>query len=344
MASFADEAYDVEDEVYHVATLTQTGEKSLMFLSGNAVHDSGFFYDCFNKHAEDWVRITMNTEESPIVNKQVIIDAEKKFGRHSNEFRASILGEFPIATAIDVDGYTRMFTDDWIESVMSADETEFGDDEFRVGRTFLGVDPSGEGSDEMIGYLRNAIKARIAFSKVGGSVPSCALLTIGTIELFGLDGQDVTCDNFGVGAELSQEVMIKSNGQHVIEGRNVGNKCEDTLDQNAYLNERARMYDALYWWGKRGGKILYDDVLAQELKTIFKRKNETGKLMIMPKKEMRRRGYSSPNRSDALALTTLNDRMLSNYVPRAEFRAVVTKDKKNTSTETYNKHDLVPFF
>jgi hypothetical protein len=286
----------------------------------------------------------MNTEESPIVNPQVIIDAEKKHGRNSNEFRASILGEFPIATAIDIEGYTRMFTDDWINSVMSDDINLFSDEEFRTTRSYLGVDPSGEGTDEMVGYLRNATLAKLAFNRAGSSASSCALLTIGLIETYGLDGSDVVCDNFGVGAELSQEVMIKSNSQHVINGINVGNKCEDLLDISAYINQRAMGYDMLYWWGKRGGKILYDDVLVQELKTIYKRKNEQGKMMIMPKKEMRRKNYPSPNRADAIMLSCIADRMLSNYVPRAEFRgAPYSNVKKRRPDDNYNPHDMVPF-
>jgi len=342
MASFADESYDIEDEVFHVAEATQTGDKSLMVLVGNAVYDHGYFYDCFNKNADGWIRITMNAEESPIVNQSLIESQRKMYGVKSNHYRASILGEFPIASAIDVDGWYRLFSDDWINEVMVSDEDDkyqqlFEDNAFRRQESFLGVDPSGEGTDEAVGYIRNMSAAKLVFHNEHASIRGTALSVIGTIETYAMNGQyDVVCDNFGVGAELSQEVMIQSNSQYVIDGRNVGDKPEDILDQSVYLNERARMYDALYWWGKRGGKILYDDVLAEELKTIFVRKSETGKKQIMPKREMRKRGYRSPNRCDALAQTTLNDRMLSNYIPRAEFKAVFTPSPQR------DRHDPKP--
>lgn len=351
MASFADESYDIEDDVFQVAEATQTGDKSLMILVGNAVHDHGYFYDCFNKNADSWITLTMNAEESPIVNQGLIADQKRTYGENSNHYRASILGEFPIATAIDVDGWRRLFSDSWIEDVMKTEDDLayqhlFSDSHFRKGRSYLGVDPSGEGSDESVGYIRNESAAKLVFHNDQSSVRSCALSTIGTIETFGLDGQDVVCDNFGVGAELSQEVMIQSNSSHVIEGKNVGDRCEDILDQATYQNERARMYDALYWWGKRGGKILYDETLVNELKTIFVRETEQGKKQIMPKREMRKRGFPSPNRSDALCLTTINDRMISNYIPRADFRAVqikkLTDRHDQKAPEQFDRNNSIP--
>lgn len=351
MASFSDESYDVEDDVFQVAEATQTGMKSLMFLVGNAVHDHGYFYDCFNVNADSWVNITMNAEESPIVNQQLIDDQKKTYGVNSNHYRASILGEFPIATAIDVDGWRRLYSDSWIQDVMVAEDDLihghlFDDTVFRRSTSFFGVDPSGEGSDESVGYIRNNAAAKLVFHNVTSSVRGCALSVIGSIETYGLDATDVTCDNFGVGAELSQEVMIQSNSAHVINGVNTGDKCEDILDQAAYFNERARMYDALFWWGKRGGKILFDDVLIKELKTIFIRETENGKKQIMPKREMRKRGFPSPNRADALGYTTLRDRMLSNYIPRADFRAVQIKkigDRHERQVgESFDRHNSIP--
>lgn len=334
MMSIADEAYDVEDQVFAVAEATQTGEKSLMLLIGNAVNDHGFFFDCFNKNAEDWVNITMNGEESPIVNKETIESIKKTYGKDSNHYRASVLGEFPIVTAIDIEGYSRLFTDGWLDEVMPQMQDDtflelFDDKNFRRQRAFLGVDPAGEGSDEAVGYIRTGSAARLVYTKGSSDTRGIALAIIGTIENFGLDAGDVVVDNFGVGAELSQEVMIQSNSQYPISSINVGNLCEDDLDKHAYRNERARIYDMLYWWGKRGGKIMYDEVLREELKTIFSRKTENGKMEIMPKKEMRKRGYKSPNRVDALTLSFVRDYLMSNYVPRGEHRAVMNVTPKN---------------
>lgn len=349
MASFADESYDVADEVFQVAEATQTGDISLMVLAGNAVHDHGYFYECFNKHSDEWVQITMNGEESPIVNQETIQAQERQYGKNSNHYRASVLGEFPIATAIDVDGYARMYSDEWIEDVMptqpkEGDEDLFDHKRLNYSRSFLGVDPAGEGTDEAVGYLRNATVAIPAFSLQQSSTRSIALTTINTIETYGLDGSDVTVDNFGVGAELAQEVAIQSNGQYNINGINTGNRPEEILDQAAYMNERARTYHALYWWGKRGGRIKYDEQLREELKTIYSRKNEQGRLQIMPKREMRKRGYKSPNRADSCTLTFQNDRMMANYIPRGEFRAIHVPVQQNKVPEAFDVNNSIPSF
>lgn len=359
MASFADESYDIEDDVFHVASATQTGIKSLMVLVGNAVNDHGFFFDCFNKNADEWVTITMNGEESPIVNPETVAAEARIHGRNSNHYRASILGEFPVVTAIDIEGYSRMFTDGWLDEVMPVTDGDtsqelFDDKVFRITRSFLGIDPAGEGADEATGYIRNASAAKLVYSKGTSDTRGIALAAIGTIENFGLDAADVVCDNFGIGAELSQEVMLQSNSQYAIGSINVGNACEDDLDKHYYRNERARIYDMLFWWGKRGGKIAYDEVLREELKTIFSRKTEQGKLEVMPKKEMRKRGYKSPNRVDALTLSFVRDYLMANYVPRGEHRAVFNVKAKqktgyhfspHTSTAAdFDKHSTIPSF
>jgi len=301
MASFADESYDIEDEVFQVAEATQTGDISLMVLVGNAVHDHGYFFDCFGKNADEWIGITMNGEESPIVNRAVIEAQERQYGKDSNHYRASVLGEFPVVASIDLQGYSRLFTDDWLDEVMPTNSESlepglFDDRQIQLTRSYLGIDPSGEGADEASGYLRNDSVAKLAYAQQTSSNSQAAAVTIEAIEHYGLDGNDVVVDNFGIGADLSREVTLKSSGKYLIDGKNVGDKCEDALDQANYLNERARIYDALYWWGKRGGKIRYDERLREELKTIFKKKTEQGKMQIMPKPEARKRGYVSQNR------------------------------------------------
>ena len=350
MASFGDEAYDIEEKVFEIADQTQTGILGLTILSGNAVHDHGYFYDCFNKNADLWVTLTMNAEESPIVNREKIKAQEKLYGRNSNTYRAGVLGEFPIATAIDIDGWRRMFNDEWIEQVipintetLSADY--FDDRKFQLERSFIGVDPAGEGSDEASGYIRNAVAAKLLFASDKVGIKGCASNINGAVTLFEIDPSDISCDNFGVGAELSQEVALLSKGENYINGINVGNQCEEILDKSAYFNERARLYDMMYWWGKRGGRVLYDELLRAELKTIFC-KEDKGKLYIMPKKEMRKRGYKSPNRADALMLTCPKDYMLSNYIPRAGYKAVFVNKQlgQKKVEEQFNKHDAIPGF
>ena len=353
MASFADEAYDIEEEVFNIAEATQTGDKSLMVLVGNAVHDHGYFFDCFNKNKEHWITLTMNGEDSPIVNQAMIAGQRIAYGETSNHYRASIKGEFPIATAIDIEGWRRMFTNEWIESVIPSNTDElpadyFDDKKFQLERSFIGVDPAGDGSDEAVGYLRNALAARLLFASDKVGIKGCASNINGAITLFEISPSDISCDNFGVGAELSQEVAILSSGDNYINGINVGNQCEEILDKSAYFNERARLYDMLYWWGKRGGKVLYDELLIAELKTIFC-KDDKGKLFIMPKKEMRKRGYKSPNRCDSLVLSFVSDYMLSNFIPRGSFTGFnYTQIKKERDfkkqTETFNKHDAIPSF
>lgn len=362
----ADEAYDIEDEVFQVADATQTGDNSLMIIVGNAVRDTGYFYDAFNDHKDSWIRITMNAEESPVVNRKKIEAQEKMYGRLSNHYRQSVLGEFPIATAVDINGWRRLFDDDWVENIFTyaskdVDDTQnenvmnelFALKNWQTGRVFLGIDPAGEGDDEAVGYIHNGQLAMKVFNRQVVDDITLANLIIDTVNTYHIESMDITVDSFGVGAEVSKNVLLASDGRISPEGKNVGDKCEELLDQQVYSNEKARLYDMLYWWGKRGGKVFYDQVLKEELKTIFARRTDTGKLQIMGKREMRKRDYKSPNRTEALILSFFNDRMMSNYIPRGDYRGVTAFPKPRQSwlyekqqkkvNDSYDRFSSIPF-
>jgi hypothetical protein len=70
-----------------------------------------------------------------------------------------------------------------------------------------------------------------------------------------------------------------------------------------YLNKRAEMWALMRDWLKDGGAIPDDEILVQELCGPEYQVRLDGKIKLESKDDMKKRGLSSPNRADALALT-----------------------------------------
>lgn len=121
--------------------------------------------------------------------------------------------------------------------------------------------------------------------------------------------EDICCDNFGVGANVAQELAMQG---HRIRAFNVG----EPSDNPEFLNKRAEYYWRLREWIRRGGTLNNSMKWIEELTKIPYRRNIRNQIQIMPKDEMRKRGIRSPNAADALMLTfaiLLQDKMADNF-------------------------------
>lgn len=107
-----DEASGVDDSIFEAlegtasnveSEFTPDAEHATMVLFGNPNQASGYFYACFEgAQAKDWIGITFNSEQSPIVNKTRLERFARVFGKDSNFYRVRVLGEFPEGHAMSI--------------------------------------------------------------------------------------------------------------------------------------------------------------------------------------------------------------------------------------------------
>jgi hypothetical protein len=119
-------------------------------------------------------------------------------------------------------------------------------------------------------------------------------------------------DSVGIGkgvVDRAQEV-IKDNKKDYrsVRGINFGGKSSDP---ERFLNLRSEV-----WWRLRerfeSGDIDIDprdEDLAEQLASIQLKARSDGKIQILSKEDMRRRGIASPNKADALAISTTEPRV-----------------------------------
>jgi hypothetical protein len=300
-----DEASGVYEEIYNTAEGAMTGENVLVILISNGTRLVGYFYDTHNSDSARWQTLHFNGEDSPIVDQDFVTGIIAKHGRDSDEFRIRVAGEFAAEEGVDDQGYVPL--------LVEADLRAAKDTALR-GRIRLGIDPAKDGGDDMCQAARDSLKAKILELEKVNTPKSIAHRAVGHIKTFGIDPDDVACDNFGEGANVAQEVALSSVGTGPdgkalpnlrINGVNVG---EGPDDPERFYNRRAELFWRLREWVKAGGEFCDLDKWREELLSIRYRRTPGAKdrIQIMPKPIMRKLGLNhgrSPNKADALALT-----------------------------------------
>jgi hypothetical protein len=296
-----DEASGVPEEIFNTAEGALTNKDILVLMISNPTRLIGYFYEAFHKDGKNWQQLSFNSNESPIVDREFVQRISEKHGENSDEYKIRVMGDFPSEEGIDEKGFVNLFTTDEIKFTQ---ETNFV-------RTRMGIDPSGEGQDETAWAVRDEFKGGIVGTERTSNPKSIAEKTLTLMEKYKSDAKDIFIDNFGVGANVSQEIALTP-FQYKTNGINVGEKGKDEL----YLNIRAEAYYSIKSWFRKGGSLIDDTFghqLKEELLQVKFKRNLQGKIQIMSKDEMRKQGIPSPNKADAFMLTFTNIKPINQY-------------------------------
>ena len=283
----ADEASGVEDIIYRTAEGSLTDKNTLVILTSNPTRLIGYFYDTHHKDKENWQTFSFSSKDSPLVDTEYNERIVKQHGVDSDEFRIRVLGQFPKEDAVDDKGFVPLLTKEDLHFVADTQQ-------LRTPR--LGVDPSGEGSDITAFVARDQFRAKIMASEKVSNPKSITQKTISLADLLQVSDEHITIDNFGNGANVSQECAFANIRVNAV---NVGDRADDP---DRFVNKRAEAYFRMRDWLRSGGELAQDERW-QELLMIRYKRNMSGKIQIMSKEEMRKAGFHSPDFADALMLT-----------------------------------------
>ena len=327
-----DEASGVHEQIFNVAQSALTSENVFLVMIGNPTRIVGYFYDSHHKLKASFQTATFSSIDSPIVDADYEREQAMKHGRESDEYGFRVLGKFPRESAMDDQGWVRLFGEDvkFIEA-----KEEQGDKEF-VGRRLLGHDPAGAGKNEAVWYGRDNHRARLLGSMDTSNEKEQASRTLTLMDKYKIHPRDTVLDNFGAGANIALQVSAMTRGKKIIRAINVGDKPRLDRDKEIFINIRAMLYWRAKQWLRSGGEIVFDPILKNELSYIMYRRTESGKIQIMSKKDMAKMGYPSPNRADALSLTFLED-ITSKVSREAEASAIEDEVEK----EMFDKFGVI---
>lgn len=319
----ADEASGVAEEIFNTAEGALTNENIIVFLISNPTRLIGYFYDshhekcshCSARRAVDgvwkggddqcthevvkaamWQRVRFDSSQSPIVDHDFVEGIKAKHGLDSDEYKIRVKGTFADEDAVDDDGYVPLLKTEDLKQVADVGR-------WRSGWSRLGVDPSGQGKNETVWVIRDKFRSKIVAVEQHSTGAKIAEKTIAIAEMYSIPDWQITVDAFGVGTEAVQELALA--GWRVL-AINTGDHCEAEEDKELYVNVRACSGWRLRMWIKKGCELVRNKRWGQ-LTLVRYRRQLSGKLKIMDKLEMRKRGIPSPDAYDALSLTFVRD-------------------------------------
>jgi hypothetical protein len=197
MMLIVDEASGVPDPIFNASKSALTGADTLFIMISNYTRLDGYFHESQTKFAEDFQVLSFNSEESPIVDNKFVEEIIREHGKDSDEYRVRVQGKSPKADGVDDGGYLPLLME---QDLSYSSQTAF------MGKKLLGIDPSGEGKDMTQWVLRDMFVARIVAREKTSNEKTIAQKTLTLMDAYGILAEDITVDNFGVGANVAQEL------------------------------------------------------------------------------------------------------------------------------------------
>lgn len=291
-----DEASAVSDKIWEVAegALTDENTQIIWIAFGNPTRGTGRFRECFGRFKNRWITFQIDSRTVEGTNKQELDEQVLAYGEDSDFVRVRVRGEFPRA------GNMQFIPGDIVENarkrepyhkvgdarVMAVDVARFGDDEsviaFRVGR---------DSASRSWITLRN--------------IDTMTLAARVTQEANDFKPDAIFVDGGGVGGGVIDRLnMLRQPVVEVQFGSKSDNSNPEKENNIVYANKRAEMWGAMRDW-LRGAAIPDDPDLAMQLTGCeygFVIKEGRDAIQLEKKQDMKKRGLSSPDRADALAL------------------------------------------
>ena len=318
-----DEASGVDDKVFEPILGALTTEGSRLFMAGNPTKLTGFFFDSHHKNRTQYHTMHIDGRDSSRVDEAFVHTIVEMFGEDSDVFRVRVAGDFPRALP---DSFIPM---EWAERASEAAAPEIA----RASRVDIGIDVAryGDDSSVMCPVLEKRAQEEPeiyhhndTMELVGRAVQLIKRYAL--VQPWAEIHVKIDCDGLGVGVfdrlmELREQITEEVEKQRaqlyagdkdppppfdleIVECHfgGEGGTVSDT-DPVSYQNSTGLM------WGTvrealrtQTLKLWPDDKQISQLSNRKYTVNSNGKIELEKKEAIKKRGLSSPDMGDALAL------------------------------------------
>jgi len=283
-----DESSAIAPKVWEVSegALTDKNTIIIWLAYGNPTQNTGRFRECFGKFKHRWRTRQIDSREVEGINKEQVNKWVEDYGEDSDFVRVRVRGEFPRAgssqfIASDVVAACRKYRAEGYETlpkILSVDVARFGDDQTVIGCR------QGRKS-QVLGKYRGKDTVWVAEE---------------TIRIMQEQNPDATViDGDGIGAGVVDHIKHRGFGTRLFEFH--GGAAAN--DGAAYFNRRAEIWGAMRDWLSANAEIPDDPELDADLTGIEYGFGPKGQLQLEKKEDMKKRGLSSPDLGDMLAMT-----------------------------------------
>lgn len=286
-----DEASAISDKIWEVTegALTDEDTEILWFAFGNPTRNTGRFRECFGSLSHRWEHQQIDSREVEGTNKNQIKKWVQDYGEDSDFVRVRVKGQFPRA------GTMQFISSEYVEKARER-KASCG----LYDPIIIGVDVARYGDDRSVIYLRRGID--------GQTIPPIVLRGVDTMNLAGRVASEaqkrgadmVFVDETGVGAGVVDRLVQL--GCRVM-GVNNSSSPDGPVEEELVANKGAECWAKMKAWLKSNGAIGKDNDLKTELESREFGYDRNNQILLEKKDDMKKRGLSSPDMADALALT-----------------------------------------
>lgn len=292
-----DEGSAISDKVWEVAegALTDENTEIIWLAFGNPTRNSGRFRECFGRLKHRWSTKQIDSRTVEGTNKAQIAQWIADYGEDSDFARVRIKGEFPRA------GSMQFIGGDLVDAARKREAAAYRDDP-----CVMGVDVARFGDDASCIVIRRGRDAR--------SIPWKTLRNVDTMTLSAAivdlareyKPDAIFVDEGGVGGGVVDRLrMLKQPVVGVQFGGKADRSAMKAEGAVKYANKRAEIWGNMRDW-LAGGAVPDDPELAAELTGVeygYVFRDGADCILLEKKSDMKKRGLSSPDKADALALT-----------------------------------------
>lgn len=287
-----DEGSAVPDKIFEVSEGGLTDGEPMRFIFGNGTRNTGFFHKTFHRLRHRFKNFHIDSRDVSGTNKELFAKWEEDYGEDSDFFKVRVRGMFPNSSSVQfIPGglvlaaqgrHVKYSPHDPV--IIGVDVARFGDDQSvlqaRIGRDAKTFPPRKYHELDSIEVAQRVIEL----------INDVARLIKRPVDAVFVDGTG----GYG-GGVFDWLTRQKVNAIEIQFGGGASDK--------GYLNKRAEMWGLMKEW-LVGGAIdedsdLYDDLTGVEYGFTLQ-KNQ---IQLEKKEDMKKRGLSSPDVGDALALT-----------------------------------------
>ena len=291
-----DEASAIIDKIWEVTegAMSDADTEKIWLTFGNPTRTSGRFYECFHKFRKYWNTRQIDSRSVPISDKNQINEWLEQWGEESDFFKIRVRGEFPSA------GDLQFISQAIINSSIKRVPNPLTYNKLPV---VIGVDPAWTGTDSLEVVMRQGpfYKHLLSLEKNDDDIRTAGIIAQFEDEY---SASAVFIDSgFGTG--------IYSAGKTMNRDWRLVSFAEKPMN-DYYANKRAEMWAEMKKWLIDEGMIEDDQQLKDDLTGPEAYINIRGRLQLESKDDMKKRGLTSPNKGDALALTFAYPVMMKN--------------------------------
>ena len=280
-----DESSGIPDSIWSVAAgfFTEDTANRFWFAFSNPRRNSGYFYECFNSKRDFWLTDNIDARTVEGTDSKFYDAIIEEYGPDSYQANVEVYGEFPDAG--DELFISPSIVRDAMERDVPLDPT---------APIAIGVDPARFGSDSTVIAIRQGRKLLELRRHRGEDTMEVVGRVIDAIEEF--KPALVCIDEGGLGAGVVDRLKEQ---RYKVRGVNFANKSRN---RKMYVNKRAEIWGETREWLKTAD-VPSDKFLKADLTAPTVKYDSMGAMQLESKQDMKKRGLSSPDAADALALT-----------------------------------------